>query len=44
MGVNTQKLDFTPCEVGMVVADIALAMATKDFLVKQKLTPADIMQ
>ena len=29
------NLDFTPRDVGMVIADIALAMVTKDFLVKK---------
>ena len=41
MGGSTPKLDFTPRDVGLVVA---LAMGTKDFLVKQKQIPADIMQ
>ena len=34
MGGSTPKLDFTPRDVGMVVADITLAMATKAVLVK----------
>ena len=37
------KLDFTPHDVGMVVVDVALAMATKDMLTKQGLIPADIL-
>ena len=28
------KLDFTPRDVGMVVLDVALAMGTKDLLIK----------
>ena len=40
------KLDFTPLprNVGMVVADVALAMATKDALIRQGLIPSDIMK
>ena len=38
------KLDFTPGDVGMVVVDVALAMATKDMLIKQGLIPADILK
>ena len=37
------KLDFTPRDVGMVVVDVALAMANKDMLIKQGLIPADIL-
>ena len=37
------KLDFTPRDVGMVVVDVVLAMATKDMLIKQGLIPADIL-
>ena len=29
------KLDFTPRDIGMVVLDVTLRMATKDMLVKQ---------
>ena len=38
------KLDFTAPDVGMVVVDVVLAMATKDILIKQGLIPADIMK
>ena len=38
------KLDFTPREVGMIVIDVALAMATKNMLIKQGAVPADIMK
>ena len=39
-----QKLYFTLRDVGMVVVDVALAMATKDMLNKQGVIPADIMK
>ena len=38
------KLDFTSLDIGMVVVDVALAMATKDMLIKQGLIPADILK
>ena len=38
------KLDLTPYDVGMVVLDVGLAMATKDMLVKQGILPADILK
>ena len=38
------KLDFTPRDVGIVVMDVALAMATKDMLIKQGLIPAAILK
>ena len=38
------KLDFTPHDAGMVVLNVALAMATKDMLVKQGVIPANIMK
>lgn len=44
MGGSPPKLDFTPRDVGMVVVDVALAMATKDMLIKQGIIPADIMK
>ena len=43
-GAPTTKLDFTPRDVGMVVVGVALAMATKDMLIKQGLIPADILK
>ncbi|MEW8318352.1 MAG: hypothetical protein AB2660_18845 [Candidatus Thiodiazotropha sp.] len=44
IGGSPPKLDFTPRDVGMVIVDVALAMATKDVLIKQGLIPADIMK
>lgn len=44
IGGSTPKLDFTPRDVGMVVLNVALAMATKDMLIKQGIIPADIMK
>ena len=38
------KLDFNVKDAGMLAADIAAAMATKDFLVAQNLLPADILE
>ena len=38
------KLDFKARDVGMVVVDVALAMASKDMLIKQVVIPANIMQ
>ena len=40
----TPKLDFVPYDVGMVILDVGLAMATKDMLVKQGILPADILK
>lgn len=44
IGGAPPKLDFTPRDVGMVVVDVALAMATKDMLIKQGVIPADILK
>lgn len=44
IGGSPPKLDFTPRDIGMVVVDVALAMATKDALVRQGIIPADIMK
>ena len=44
IGGSPSKLEFTPRDVGMVVADVALAMATKDILIKQELIPAAILK
>ena len=44
IGGAPPKLDFTARDVGMVVVDVALAMATKDMLIKQGVIPADIMK
>jgi hypothetical protein len=40
----TPKLDFSGYDVGMVVLNVGLAMATKDLLVKQGLLPPDILK
>jgi hypothetical protein len=41
----TPKLDFTGgYDVGIVVLDVGLAMATKDMLIKQGIIPADILK
>ena len=44
VGGGTPKIDFTPRDVGMVILDVALAMTTKDALIKQGIIPADIMK
>ena len=44
IGGTTPKLDYTPRDAGMVVVDVALAMATKDMLIKQGLIPNDMMK
>ena len=44
IGGASPKLDFTPRDVGMVVVNVALAMATKDMLVRQGILPADVMK
>ena len=44
IGGSHPKLDFTPGDGCMVVVDVALAMATKDMLIKQELIPADILK
>ena len=44
IGGSPPKLDFTPRDVAMVAVDVALAMATKDMLIKQGLIPADILK
>ena len=43
-GGSPAKLDLTPRDVSMVVVDVALAMATKDMLIKQGLISADILK
>ena len=44
IGGSPSKLDFTPRDVGMVVVDVALDLATKDMLIRQGLIPADILK
>lgn len=38
------KLDYNVYDAGMVVLDVALAMLTKDMLVKQGIIPPDIIK
>ena len=38
------KLDFNPRDIGTVVVDVSLGMATKDMLIKQGIIPADILK
>lgn len=38
------KVDFNMTDIAWLSVDIALAMATKDMLVKQGIIPADIMK
>ena len=40
----TPRLDFSTYDVGMVVLDVGLAMATKDMLIKQGIITADILK
>lgn len=45
IGGAAPKLDFAaPRDVGIVVVEVALAMATKDMLIKQGVLPPDIMK
>ena len=44
IGGPSPKLDFTPRNIGLVAVDVALAMGTKDMLIKQGILPADIMK
>ena len=44
MGGSAPKVDFTPCDAGMVVVDVALGMATKHALIRQGLIPADMLK
>ena len=40
MGGSTPKLDLTPRDVGMVIVDVALAMLTKDVLIRLGVLPS----
>lgn len=40
IGGSLQKLDLMPRDVGMVIVDVALAMATKDTLITQGILPS----
>ena len=44
VGGAPPKLDLTPRDMGMVVIDVTLAMATKDMLIGQGIIPANIMK
>ena len=44
IGGVSPKLDLMPRDVGMVIIDVALAMATKEMLIKQGIIPADVMK
>ena len=44
IGGAPPKLDFTADDLGMVVVDVALAMVTKNMLIKQGVIPTDIMK
>ena len=44
LGGPAPKLAFTARDVGMVVIDVAVAMATKDWLIKQGVIPADVLK
>ena len=43
-GGSLPKLDFTGKDIGMIVLDLSAGMATRDFLVKQGVIPADILK
>ena len=38
------RLDLTPRDAGLLFVDVALAIATKDLLIRQKLIPSEIMK
>ena len=44
LGGQTPKLAFTGRDVGLVILDVAAAMATKDYLVKQGVLPANLLK
>ena len=44
LGGPTPKLVFTVRDVGLVVLDVAAAMAIKDWLIKQGIIPADVLK
>ena len=43
-GGAAPRLDLTLRDAGMVVADVALSMATTDYLVKQGILPANLLK
>jgi hypothetical protein len=44
IGGAAPKLDFTPRDIGLVVVEVGLGLATKDPLIKQGILPEDIMK
>ena len=44
IGGPSPKLEYTPRDLGLIIIDVALAMATKDMLIKQGILPMDIMK
>ena len=44
LGGSVPKLDFSAHDLGMVVVDVALALATRDTLIKQGIIPTDILK
>ena len=44
IGGSAPRLDFNPRDAGMVVVNVALGMATKYALIRQRLIPADILK
>ena len=44
VGGAPTKLDLTPRDARMLIARVALAMATKDTVIKQLIIPVDIMK
>lgn len=43
-GSNPTKLDFTPCNVGMVILNVTLVMATKYMITEQGKISSDKMK
>ena len=43
-GGSAPRLDLTLRDAGMVVVDVTLSMATKEFLVKQGILPANLLK
>jgi len=44
LGGQPTKLDYTPRDIGMILVDVTLALATKDMLIKRGIIPSDIMK
>ena len=43
-GGAAPRLELTPRDAGMVVADITLSIVTRDYLVKQGILPANLLK